>query len=647
MKSATEDYSWKSLSSECIGADGMGYLEAMIREGAITALGRSETRVMSRSTMEKTPWEGPSHGRLYPVVGFANEGGYRYVIVRDAWGLAWNEDQVSKGPPNEENGHSRIFKVQCEKLSEQYDTILTCRFIDSLKDSAVSGEYRHAPWRTLTMQATSLGEKAPATLKLVVPPGAYRDSATETVAQKRTRSEFGRELTLAQKYAEEKKAREREEKEFRGESELDRLAKITKPIDVALTVSALQDWSEVGSLRADVDGQLALPTIRLRIVPTEQTVKTVHHALKSEYTIIQANEAADRAAKAEKLRQLKEGKGSKPAGGEADGQGAALGSKLEGSLVEDGDTDTKGSGGDSGEGSDERKDGDTSVSGVLEDASMSQSKSEAPSISESKTVPTGGADADSESKAKGTDTKEGKDEGKDEGITRLAIGSGDVAEQPVADAKPKKEKVVQGPSVPPRRSMAGLDSRHGLVITPTPHVLEEVTEATPWAPGGVDPVPDVTLSAQRSWLSHSVSLYPGEYAVYVDVTYNVGVVGRDLTFDRTGELGERPWQESEMSTEEITGAVKLTAAQLDARPKKVWTQFSSNHDFNVDVTERTGEYTQDVSGIFVDEERWPFMAESQAEAATRRLVERMATMHHEMLSMDTLVAEARTWAKRK
>ena len=28
MKSATEDYAWKSLSSECEGADGMGYLEA-------------------------------------------------------------------------------------------------------------------------------------------------------------------------------------------------------------------------------------------------------------------------------------------------------------------------------------------------------------------------------------------------------------------------------------------------------------------------------------------------------------------------------------------------------------------------------------------------------------------------------------------
>jgi hypothetical protein len=143
-------------------------------------------------------------------------------------------------------------------------------------------------------------------------------------------------------------------------------------------------------------------------------------------------------------------------------------------------------------------------------------------------------------------------------------------------------------------------------------------------------------------------LYPGEYAVYVDVSYNVGAVGKDLTFDMTGELGERPWQESEMSTAEITGAVKPTAEELDARPKKVWTQFSSHFDFEVDVEERESEdFSGDFKEVFVDEERWPFMAESQAEAATRALVERMAAMHAEILAMDTLREEAAEWAKRK
>jgi hypothetical protein len=458
-------------------------------------------------------------------------------------------------------------------------------------------------------------------------------------SQKKTRSEFGRELTLAQKYALEKKERKRFAKAAQDETELDRLSKFTSPVDMALTVSALQDWGDVGAPRVDLNGQFAAPTIRLRIVPTKATVENIHSALKNEYNITKANEEAERQAKAEKLRVLKEGKDA-AAKASADANAAALGSGLEGSMMEDNMEDKI---------------------GALSVVSGSKATKDSCSVGDESIAldKKGGSDSLALGSVTTADSKaEAGSETGSEGTAAVAGDKGSKAddkkdEEPApvlaATAAPKTYPVTDtAPTAPSRRPLAGLNSRQGLVLSPTPHVPEKVTNDTPWAPGGVDPVPDIVLTAQRSWVSHSLTLYPGEYAVYVDVSYNVGAVGKDLTFDMTGELGERPWQESEMSTAEITGAVKPTAEELDARPKKVWTQFSSHFDFEVDVEERESEdFSGDFKEVFVDEERWPFMAESQAEAATRALVERMAAMHVEILAMDTLREEAAGWAKRK
>jgi hypothetical protein len=122
----------------------------------------------------------------------------------------------------------------------------------------------------------------------------------------------------------------------------------------------------------------------------------------------------------------------------------------------------------------------------------------------------------------------------------------------------------------PRLYRHGINSRDGLNILHDGGWIDIDEENTP------DPTPIVEIGLERSWLSHSVWLYPGEYAIYTHVSYAALNKGWDLRFDRSGELGERPWQESEMTTEEITG---IDDGSDSPRHKRMWVQISSVYPY--------------------------------------------------------------------
>ena len=59
----------------------------------------------------------------------------------------------------------------------------------------------------------------------------------------------------------------------------------------------------------------------------------------------------------------------------------------------------------------------------------------------------------------------------------------------------------------------GINSRDGLNILHDGGWIDIDEENTP------DPTPTVEIGLERSWLSHSVWLYPGECAIYTHVSY--------------------------------------------------------------------------------------------------------------------------------
>lgn len=181
---------------------------------------------------------------------------------------------------------------------------------------------------------------------------------------------------------------------------------------------------------------------------------------------------------------------------------------------------------------------------------------------------------------------------------------------------------------------------------------------------------DVILSAERSWVSTSLKLYPGEYFVFADVTYTVPY---EDAFKMTvpAHLSEAPWLDSKSPSNYLNNVVKSetgksftrrasSATMVNASPAKsklvipsglalsdntaasasssgvlghdnapdlskmplVWLQVSSLEHFEVKAISRTDlpmGFNASVAEVVVQPERWPFASESQAEVSSRAL----------------------------
>lgn len=144
LRACTEDFDWKSMRDEVEGADGLLYIEDMLAEGSIVCLGRSETLSVGRSTLSMPPPRNPPpHGRLFPVVGVEESKGYKYLVLRDAWGLI---PGITLVHPDPQWGFTRLFRIKCEDVLAQYDTLIVSRFPDSQRMSVE--KIGLTPWRT-------------------------------------------------------------------------------------------------------------------------------------------------------------------------------------------------------------------------------------------------------------------------------------------------------------------------------------------------------------------------------------------------------------------------------------------------------------------------------------------------------------------
>lgn len=184
---------------------------------------------------------------------------------------------------------------------------------------------------------------------------------------------------------------------------------------------------------------------------------------------------------------------------------------------------------------------------------------------------------------------------------------------------------------------------------------------------------DIVLSAERCWISRSLNLYPGDYFVLADVSYNVPY---EEAFKMTipAHLSEAPWLDSKhpanalnnipkdeaksfnrrSSTAIITptgsghGKSKLVipaglglnagddgpatassnrvgdlngAPDLSKMPQ-IWLQASSLEAFEVKAIGKKDlpfGFNPSLESIVVEPEKWPFSSETQADASSRGL----------------------------
>jgi len=132
---------------------------------------------------------------------------------------------------------------------------------------------------------------------------------------------------------------------------------------------------------------------------------------------------------------------------------------------------------------------------------------------------------------------------------------------------------------------------------------------------------------EQCWLSKSVKLYPGEYYVLVDISYNLSDA-RLFHLARPKGKSEAPW--------------------LDGRPlevNKVWMQTSSTGQYQVRALhspQQCPTHGVSVSSVTLQPQKWPFSAENQEETASRILGSMMVDLR---LQCSTLGARFLTIAK--
>jgi hypothetical protein len=96
------NYEWKSSVADISahGKNGIAFVEVTHREGSLVAFGRSQTLVMHRSTLKKSPRSAPPHGYTFPLVAITTDKmGFKYLIMRDAFGLMPNCTNLHEDEP--------------------------------------------------------------------------------------------------------------------------------------------------------------------------------------------------------------------------------------------------------------------------------------------------------------------------------------------------------------------------------------------------------------------------------------------------------------------------------------------------------------------------------------------------------------------
>lgn len=524
FKVPTADWKWESAGSHLPdpALDGGLFLHLMRGEGSIVAFGRSEALSMHHSTLQHSPRLDWPHGFLFPVVLTGQrDDGYKYVVVRDAFGHLVPPTDPYSTPGDEASGHCRIHHLQLEDVPLMFDTLFVCRFPDATRVGADREGFPQ--WKTRVCKAQSKGQRNPAKFLLTVsdpppPPPLQPKEAALRLSKMRekvagmtagdsdvvtqgmiNRFNYDRPRMVPGEIGTAIKQEPTQE-------DLDRLERLRKeeqnvPASVALTVASSCDWFVAGSPEAGAK-------IRVRVVPSIKTLKMLRLRKAQQEAKEEAKRLAQLEYKRRQMELLAAKEHDEPPPEEA---GAAV-------------------------------------------------------------------EAEAEAEAKAEIEAEVKiDKGKQDDPTAAAAAAA-------------------AASVPPKKKITFAQKEAIL--------KEEFFE--------------VRCSANTSWLSQSLSLWPGDYYVSVDVSF---AMPHDRRLALTTPLSptEAPW--------------------LDNRPHEVdsvWCQVSSAGAFALDAlsAEQCPKYASSVASIAVRPEKFPFSFETPAEASSRGLDAMLSRLKSETVMLD-------------
>ena len=271
MKIPCADFVWDSVSPDDPALDGALFVNKMRAEGSIVAFGRSEALAMHNSTIKHSPRLGWPHGFVFPVVlTVQKDDGYKFIVVRDAFGYLVPPTDPYTTQGDTASGHCHIHEVRVDVLPQMFDTMFICRFPDATRVGADREGFPQ--WKTKICKQKSKGLQNPAMFLVTISeppprPPIVSKEATLRLSKMRERANdvtagdldvvtqgminrfnYDRprmvpgEIGTATKSELTEEEREREDRMKREVEE--------EPASVAMTVSSSCDWIVAGSVEA-------------------------------------------------------------------------------------------------------------------------------------------------------------------------------------------------------------------------------------------------------------------------------------------------------------------------------------------------------------------------------------------------------------
>lgn len=555
----------------------------------------------------------PPHGRVYPVIAaYSDELGDKFVHVRDAFGelLEIFGQETNKNPDyknddrkyaDELSGKCRWVKLRLEDLPAMFDTIFISRYPDSLK--LLCPKLKIPQWRSDVVKAKTSGPQNPARFHLRVlghakPPPPTPPAPPETRLSK-IRHKMGKELSVSEdivsqdmngdfdydRYRYFPTAVRPERQHAHSEAEESEEVAYLEPVEISITVSSSVPWA-VASTEA------AGAKLRFRVVPTAETVHTARKIKKRIQDMKDAEIAAIKEREA-KMKALIAASGEEGSGGpvkeelaeDEEEDDAKEGGMGEGGNEEEKNTD-KGSEEDDDEESDDE---DESTQEDSEDESDSDDDSETRNIK---------LDRRAAKKAARDKEKKEKEKEEQEAAAKAAAEEAKAASLAAAAAALEEEKALIREVEAKERAL-----------------LEQYFE--------------VQAAGPQSWHCQNLRLYPGEYYVLCDVSYDMDY-GRLLHLSSPKDTTEAPWLENR-------------PVDVDS----ICLQISSVGRYEVRTlapgdVHKIPTNAQNVKNVTMQPARWPFVAEAQDEVSSRSLGDLLTFLRRQI---DVLGAEFITLGK--
>jgi len=569
-REAVADYEWKNVDFEVSSEEknASKKIGEILKEGSLICLGRSEGMALHTNCFKQSPRIAPPHGYLYPIVAnYTDAAGYKFVKIRDAFhdylsfvGESHNTNKDyqkdERRKVDEMSGHCNTVTIPLEKLPDLFDTLILVRFPDALRP--VAEKMSLVPWRTDYLKMRTRGKENPAKFLLKVighpRPPQKPDDALQIMRLSKLREKQANEMVVSDDIVSQDMS---SDFNFERKRTFPTAEKTRQENPIALSDA------EMENLRKRENLKMMLTPIDVCLTVSSTCPWGVGGAPEAGAKIRLRVVPSIRTIKA--LRVIRKKKQEIVA--EAEAKAAEALARQKALLAADGeavpaDDDVDEEGEEEGKEASDKKAAD----GVEKAPDSARSKS---------------SKKRSESQAGESDSGSGSD---------VSDSDSDKGDSDDSDASTKEV------------NKADEEAARLAKILEKERVLE-----LEWF--------ETRVSAEQCWISKSVKLYPGEYYILADVTYDLPDK-RIFHLASPREKTEWPW--------------------LDGRPlevNKVCLQTTSTGQFQVNCLwdqKACPRHGMSVASVTMHPSKWPFSAENQDETASRGLIKMVSDLREQI-----------------